>query len=46
MVTPNAGWTWGNAGRRDGQTREAVTAVPDFWDFSMILIAAILKIGV
>ena len=27
------GWTWGNAGRRDGQTWEAViavTAVPDF----------------
>ena len=27
------GWTWGNAGRRDGKTWEAmiaVTAVPDF----------------
>ena len=24
------GWTWGNARRRDGQTWEAVIAVPDF----------------
>ena len=24
------GWTWDNAGRRDGQTWEAMIAVPDF----------------
>ena len=38
------GWTWGNAGQRDGQTLEAVIAVPDFKTVKKIATAVTVRI--